>query len=402
MAGGMERFVVERGGERLDKLLAQRPSVSSRRRATEVLDTGKVHIDGRQVLAEEGGLPVPAGAAIEIHWNAPGSGLARRKGEHGLTQAGLRILHEDADIIAVDKPPGLLTDVADPVQAKERDSVKKRLHTYLKPRGREPQVCHRIDRDTSGVVLFATHERSGEALRAQFANHEPERTYWLAVHGVPEPREGTWEDWMVWDKVQLLQRVTKPNAPGAMLARAHYKVIEAFADSAIVEVRLDTGRRNQIRLHTCERGHPILGERLYLPPRFHIGRWQLPRQALHARRVTFKHPVTGASITVESPLPPDLQAVVRKMAQPPEPVGGAAPPRRMTREDRDEGGRHAPRERRPEEQEEPRGRRGHQGDDAPPDTKKAPAASKGAVEKAPARRAVPGKQRSPGGPGRKK
>ncbi|HMV68938.1 MAG TPA: RluA family pseudouridine synthase, partial [Myxococcota bacterium] len=263
-----------------------------------------------------------------IRWNAPGSGLARRKGEAGLTRAGLRVLYEDTDVIAVDKPPGLLTDVADSAQAKERDSVKKRLHAYLKPRGREPQVCHRIDRDTSGVVLFATQERVGEALRDQFAKHEPERTYWLAVHGVPEPREGTWEDWMMWDKGRLLQRVVGPDVPGAMLARAHYRVVQAFADAAILEVRLDTGRRNQIRVHACERGHPLLGERLYLPRGFRPGRWALPRQALHARSVVFRHPVTGVTIKVEAPLPPDLEVLVRRLAQPPE------PPRR------ERGGRH--------------------------------------------------------------
>lgn len=313
MAGGIEQFVVETGGERLDKLLAARPSVASRRRAGEVIGTGKVHLDGRQALPEEGGLPVPAGVRVEIRWNAPGSGLARKRGEEGLVQAGLRILYEDTDVVAVDKPPGLLTDVADTEQAKERDSVKKRLHTWLKPRGREPFVCHRIDRDTSGVVLFATSERGGEALREQFARHEPERVYWAAVQGVPAPTEGTWEDWMAWDKVQLLQRISREGARGAVLARSHYKVVQAFADAAILEVRLDTGRRNQIRLHACTHGHPLLGERLYLPRGYQLPRQLPPRQALHAMRVGFVHPVTGKKIVVESPLPADLQDLVRRL-----------------------------------------------------------------------------------------
>ncbi len=315
MSGGTERFKVglEGGGQRLDRLLAARPSVTSRRRASEAVDSGKVYINGRLVAAEEAGLPVPAGADVEIRWNQPGTGAERRKGEKGLEAAGLRILHDDGDVIAVDKPPGLLTDTADSVQAKERDSVKKRLAAFLKPRGHEPFVCHRIDRDTSGVVLFACHEKAGLALRAQFANHEPERVYWVGVHGVPVPREGKWEDWMFWDKTQLLQRIVPSTAPGAMLAKAAYEVLMAGNGASVLRVQLDTGRRNQIRVHTMHHGHPLLGERLYIPRMFRRLEWEPPRQALHAQKVTIVHPTRGHKITFESPLPPDLIALERKI-----------------------------------------------------------------------------------------
>jgi 23S rRNA pseudouridine1911/1915/1917 synthase len=317
VSGGIERFVVsaEGAGQRLDRILTARASVGSRRRAAEVVDTGKVWIDGRCVLSEEKGLPVPEGASVEIQWNRPGSGAERKKGERGLAHAGLRILHDDGDMIAIDKPPGLLTDTADAVQAKERDSVKKRLAAFLRPRGLEPIVCHRIDRDTSGVVLFACHPRAGEALREQFATHQPERIYWCAVRGVPEPRTGVWEDPMVWDRSQLLQKIVAPHVSGAVVASARYETLYAGAEASIVQVQLNTGRRNQIRVHAMGRGYPLLGERLYTTRSSRPLTWEPPRQALHAWKVTVVHPTRGHRVTFESELPPDLVSLERRIRQ---------------------------------------------------------------------------------------
>lgn len=307
---GIVRRVVEVAGERLDKVLASDPSVGSRRRAREAVETGKVFVDGRIVTPEEAGLPLPIGAVVEVRWNAPGTSMAKKKGEAGLTASGLRILFQDDDVVAVDKPPGLLTDTASVQQARERDSVRKRLGALLRASHREAYVCHRIDRDTSGVVLFATNEQYGQRLREQFANHQPERIYWCAVHGVVPGDAGVWVDSTRWDTGRLKLMNAAPQVPGAMPTRASWKVVERFANATVLEVQLDTGRRNQIRLQAANRGHPLIGERIYLPRGFDIGSLRVPRQALHARRVGFVHPRTGKPVVVESPLAGDLVALV--------------------------------------------------------------------------------------------
>lgn len=307
-------------GWRLDRVLTGLASVGSRRRAREAVETGKVFVDGRLMSPEEAGLPLPEGAKVEVRWNRPGTGAERRKAEVKLEAAGLRILYADEAIVAVDKPPGLLTDVADQKQARERDSVKKRLAAWLGAQGKDAHVCHRIDRDTSGVVLFATHDRAAEVLREQFANHQPTRVYRCWVHGWVEGDAGVWEDATRWDRDKLRLVRVNPRADGAMPTRATWRVLERFACGVTaLEVQLDTGRRNQIRLQASLRGHPLLGERVYLPPRFDIGTLRLPRQALHAWSVAVRHPTRGGEMRFEAPLPADLRALSGRLAQLPPP-----------------------------------------------------------------------------------
>jgi 23S rRNA pseudouridine1911/1915/1917 synthase len=299
------------GASRLDRWLAGFPSVGSRRRASEVIETGKVAIGERVVTAEEAGLPVPAGATVTISWNRRGSSKRAAESDRRLAGVGLRILYEDRDVVAVDKPPGLLTDTVGPGQA-DRDSVVKRVHDWLKPRGGEAYVCHRIDRDTSGAVVLACNPAAHEKLREAFAQHVPERVYLAFVHGVIGPNEATWEDVMRWDRDRLRQTPCPAGTPGSMLARAHMRVVARYADATLIEVRLDTGRRNQIRLQASLRGHPLIGERIYLP--FTDKRKAaFPRQALHAWKVSFPHPGEGRKVAVESPLPGDLAALRQRL-----------------------------------------------------------------------------------------
>jgi 23S rRNA pseudouridine1911/1915/1917 synthase len=364
MAGGVDVVVVDEAtaGQRADVVAASMASVGSRRRAREAFDTGKVFVDDRRMAPEEAGFPLPAGARLEVRWNQPGTGADRKRGEARLEAAGLRILFSDDHIVAVDKPPGLLTDVADVQQARERDSVKKRLHAWLRPRGKEALVCHRIDRDTSGVVLFGTWPRAADALREQFATHQPQRFYLVVVRGQPATDAGVWEDFTIWDRARLRLKRTHERAPGAMPTRSSWRVVERFGDAALLEVQLDTGRRNQIRLQAALRGHPLVGERIYLSdhggvrgerpaprevdaddddseddaPRRGGGRapsgrsggperaapWvpgadiSFPRQALHAHRVTIVHPVTHQTMTFEAPIPADFQALIGRLRRP--------------------------------------------------------------------------------------
>lgn len=293
-------------GWRLDRALAARESVGARRRAREVVESGKVSVDGAPCA--DPGRPLAPGATVTIAWNRPGTGRAHRRARVAVAAAGVAILYEDAHLLAVDKPPGLLTDSATRGQRREADTVTDRLRSYLRPQGKTPFAAHRIDRDTSGVVLFAKDRATFEALRGQFHARTPERVYLAVLDGRPSPDEGAWSDWMAWDAQRLEQVPANASVPGAVLAEARYRVRSELADGrTVVEVRLVTGRRNQIRVHAMLRGHPLAGERRYLPPDHTQRRAEPPRHALHAWRLVFDHPVTGERISVESPVPPDLR-----------------------------------------------------------------------------------------------
>ena len=302
----------EQAGERLDRVVVAMEGVGSRRRAREAIATGKLSVDGQVVGTEESGRPVTAGAVLEIAWARPGTSQARHQAKEGLEASGLQVIFEDPHLLVLDKPAGLLTDTASRRQSLERDSLRARVQRYLKAQGDHGFIVHRLDRDTSGVVLVARTEAAEADLRRQFRGHRPERVYLAAVAGVPKPLSGHWADWMAWDSAHNLQRQTPPEAEGAVLAEADYRCLARFGDfAALLEVRLHTGRRNQIRLHATLRGHPLLGEALYLPEDFRApARPLIRRQALHAAALGFLHPVERKAVRFEAPLPEDMRRLL--------------------------------------------------------------------------------------------
>src|SRR5262249_36629318 len=138
------------------------------------------------------------------------------------------------------------------------------LERHLRSRGKQqPQVVHRIDRDTSGLLVVARTGPAAAALKGQFEARETERVYQAVVYGHPAPESGTWRDRLAWDGRIRLQKAVSSRDPRGGEAVSRYTVLERFADSALVEVRLVTGKRNQIRLQAQLRGHPLVGEQRY-------------------------------------------------------------------------------------------------------------------------------------------
>jgi 23S rRNA pseudouridine1911/1915/1917 synthase len=300
----------EQAGIRLDAFLADFQSVGVRARAQRAIVSGKVSVNGEPIGRRDAGVHLQAQAVVRVDWNRPGTSAPVARVRDKLTKRNLSILFEDSCLLAVDKPPGLLTDSATWEQRRERESVFQLAREYLSPQGKRPWVAHRIDRDTSGVVLLAKTPAAQEGLREQFRRNMPERVYWAALQGVPYPDSGEWIDFVVWDDRKLITRQTHPQDKSGKEARSFYRVISASPPHfAIVEVMLDTGRRNQIRVHCQLRNHPLVGERLYLPRDWEERGPRLDRQALHARRLTVEHPITGRPVTIESPLPPELAAL---------------------------------------------------------------------------------------------
>jgi 23S rRNA pseudouridine1911/1915/1917 synthase len=182
-------------------------------------------------------------------------------------------------------------------------------------RHRRPFVVHRIDRDTSGLVLFAKSETAQQALKRQFLNHEPERVYRAVVYGRPSPPEGTWRDHLVWYLKALIQKETHPRDPRGKEAISHYRVVEPLDAASLIEVRLVTGKRNQIRIQARLRGHMLVGEQRYTYGPDTLRTIAFPRQALHAFRLAFRHPDDDRALRFEAPMPDDLTALVARLRQ---------------------------------------------------------------------------------------
>ena len=151
-------------------------------------------------------------------------------------------------------------------------------------------------------MLFAKHAAAQAVLKQQFLRHEPERVYQAIVYGHPTPPSGTWRDTLVWDQRSLIQKGTHPRDPRGKEAISEYRIVERFADTSLIEVRLVTGKRNQIRIQARLRGHTLVGERRYIFGPVELRPIDFPRQALHAARLTVNHPATGRALTFEAPL----------------------------------------------------------------------------------------------------
>ena len=299
-------------GIRLDKFLAASDRLGSRRRASVALDRGKVFVNGVEADPGAGATKLGSGDRVRVWMDRPGSARSRTPARKPGRDGGLRILFEDDALIVLDKPAGLL---AVPLERREgADSVVDQLITHLRPQGkRKPLVVHRIDRDTSGLVVFAKTAAAQHALREQFKRHAVERIYRAVVYGHPRPPSGTWRDRLVWDHKALIQKETHPRDPKGKDASCRYETIEAFATTALIEIRLETGKRNQIRLQARLRGHTLVGEKRYVYGPDELRPIDFPRQALHAFRLVFAHPVSGAPMRFEAPVPRDFAALVASL-----------------------------------------------------------------------------------------
>lgn len=295
-------------GARLDKFLAAPDRLGSRSKAAAALGRGQVRVNDTEAALTDAARVLAVGDVVDVWTDRPGS-ARRRLG--AFVDGDLHVLYEDDALVVVNKPPGLLSV---PLERKGEDrSVFTLLERHLRShRVARPVVVHRIDRDTSGLVLFAKTPEAGEVLRAQFRGREPERVYHAVVYGHPDPVSGEWRDWLRWNTKALIQQPARRGDAEAFEAISHYRVQETWTDTSLIEVRLTTGKRNQIRIQAALRGHPLVGERRYVydPPRVAV---PFGRQALHAAALGFRHPETGRAMRFEVPWPEDLERLVQRL-----------------------------------------------------------------------------------------
>ena len=278
---------------RLDQAVSLKFGLS-RRSAREAVRSGRVDVDG--AACDEPGQDVPEGAKLEFHAHRP---LRRH------VKTRLVVLYEDDDVLIVDKPAGLLSV---PTEAREKDTLWSRALHYLQHRyGGRPHagIVHRLDKDTSGALVFARNRAAHHALQDRFRTHAIDREYLALVEGVPA-EGGTFDADLV--REPGLRRTIARKGQEGRRAVTRYKTVERFGDAALVSIRPETGRTHQIRVHFSAGGHPILGDKVYGHPG--AGAKSAPRQMLHARRLGFPHPKTGENVRAESPLPDDFEKVL--------------------------------------------------------------------------------------------
>jgi 23S rRNA pseudouridine1911/1915/1917 synthase len=296
-------------GTRLDKFLAAPDRLGSRAKVTSALERGKVFLNEVECGIGDASTRLGADDVVRVWMDRPGS-ATRRPGSH--KRGALDILYEDDALIVLNKPAGLLSVPLE--RRSQAPSIVTLLEDYFRSSGkRKPLVVHRIDLDTSGLVVFAKTSLAQQRLKDQFRRREPDRVYWAVVYGHPDPPAGTWRDRLVWDARALIQKQTHPSDPKGVDAECQYKVLERFAETSLIEVRLHTGKRNQIRIQARLRGHTLVGEKRYVYGPDALRPMPFPRQALHAHRLALRHPVDDRPLEFEAPLPADFAGLLHRL-----------------------------------------------------------------------------------------
>ena len=273
------------------------------------LERGKIYLNDVEAGLADAGYRLVTGDVVRAWLDRPGS--SRRHPRMGMV-GDVDIVHEDEEMIVVNKPAGILTV---PLERRpDALSVLGQLENRFRSHGRKRVFpVHRIDQNTSGLVIFAKHATSQRLLKEQFKRREPGRVYWAVVYGIPEPAEGTWRDVLAWDEKALIQKQTHPRDPRGQEAVSRYRVLEAFDEASLIEVTLRTGRRNQIRIQARLRGHTLVGEDRYVYGPGSLRPIEFGRQALHARKLSIRHPVDGRSLEFEAPLPTDFLELLTRL-----------------------------------------------------------------------------------------
>ncbi len=289
MNNGQWQIRDEDAGLPLGKWLGSARRLGSLSRARMALETGRVFLNRVEQTLADAERPLRPGDVAQVWIN--------RVDVHALPFEELpfdhlHVIHEDHHMLVVNKPAGLLS-TPHPHWLREA-SLFDLVEEYLNAKKRQPFIVHRIDRDTTGLVLFAKTLEAQEKLREQFERREPERIYLAVTHGIPQPEAGTWRDTIKWDR--KIRRFRQANQDDEFIHEAicHYRTLERFDAAALIEVRLVTGKRNQIRLQAQLHGHPLAGEQIFTDAAQELTEIQFDRQALHAHQLSFRHPIKDA------------------------------------------------------------------------------------------------------------
>jgi len=289
-------------GERLDRYLAQACPDLSRSRLSSLIDDGQVRVGGRPAKPSA---RLRGGERVELSIPPPVPATPQAE------DLPLSVLFEDKDLVVIDKAAGM---VVHPAAGNWQGTVVNALlHrvTDLAGVGGElrPGIVHRLDKETSGCLVVAKHERALAKLQASFKAREVRKLYLALAHGQPRD-EGRIET--LYGRHPVNRKKFTSKVKEGKPALTLFRTVERFDGAALVEVDLQTGRTHQIRVHLAETGHPLLGDAIYggkrkLAPSVKAAEEALGRQALHAWKLSFPHPRTGKPLALEAPVPADFQ-----------------------------------------------------------------------------------------------
>ncbi|MBV7264967.1 RluA family pseudouridine synthase [Erythrobacter ani] len=303
---------------RLDKALAKATELS-RARIQALIAEEKVEIDDK--LATSPSLKVGENARFRI--TVPPAAEAEAKPQ----DIPLEIVFEDEHLVVVDKPAGMVVHPA--AGNPDGTLVNALLHHCAKNGGGQlsgiggvarPGIVHRIDKDTSGLLVVAKSDAAHEGLGAQFADHSIHRRYLAVCGGIPNPSKGTIDARIGRsDADRKKMAVLEKNSSRGKTAVTHYTVLQRMHDSALIECRLETGRTHQVRVHCASIGHALLGDPIYgkapksLKPL--LSQLKFVRQALHAAELGFLHPISRETVSFHAATPPDMQELIDELAR---------------------------------------------------------------------------------------
>ena len=304
-------------GQRIDRLLAEAIGTMSRSRVKVLIDEGRLQRDGRQV--NEPAEPARVGAVYVLDIPPPVSATPQPQ------TIPFTILFEDRDLIVLDKPAGL---VVHPAPGNLDGTLVNALLAHCGPgftgigAEKRPGIVHRLDKDTSGVMVVAKTQLASDALTTAFAARDLDRAYLALCWGVPAATTGDIEGAIGRDKRDRKRMAVVTH--GGKPALTHYRVGKVWHMAvSLLECRLATGRTHQIRVHLASSGHPVVGDPVYLRRIPSLARTldeplrgallDFPRQALHAARLGFRHPRSGEILSFETPVPADMQAVLDRL-----------------------------------------------------------------------------------------
>lgn len=299
----MKEFIVkdDEAGKRIDSYLSNKDNEISRVAVQRLIKNDKILVNGKSTKAS---YKVQKNDSIKVEEEKPKEILLKPQ------DIPVEIIYEDKDIIVVNKPKGM---VVHPANGNPDGTLVNSLMSICKDSlsgiGGEirPGIVHRLDKDTSGVIVVAKNDKAHISLSEQIKNHEVEKTYIALVKGVVKANEATID--------MPIGRSTKDRKKMAVTktgknAITHFKVIKRFHNYTLLEVKIETGRTHQIRVHLSQIGYPIVGDTTYSNGK---NEWKIKGQCLHAKSLKFKHPITGKEMFLEAKMPEYFEEVINEL-----------------------------------------------------------------------------------------
>lgn len=289
-------------GCRLDNYLSREIDSLSKTTIRKIIDLGGVHLDGRRT--RKNGKELFAGQSLEVHHDLLPLEPYRIKKEH--------VIFQDKHLLVLNKPAGIATQ---PTPARYKGTLYEAVQIWLNrnPRFRRLEIgmSQRLDRDTSGLIVFSIHPQAHKGLSMQIQNRSMAKHYLALVAGCPQQASGQFVSMLAKERRQSRM---KSVVAGGKEAITRYRVVEDLGGASLVSIRLLTGRTHQIRVHFAEAGHPLLGDTKYGGQKL-FRKIPINRHCLHASRLELNHPVSGAPLIFEAALPLDMDDLKRQIMQ---------------------------------------------------------------------------------------